>query len=96
MLTTTLLFGSFAFAIVPAGIGVFQVVCELALPPLYGITKVQAVTLALLIHTLLLFPMATVGTTVIGATGVKFKDLKKDDDDQQNTHDNKQYPDNRF
>ena len=81
VLTTTLLFGSFALAVVPAGIGVFQVACELALPPLYGITKVQAVTLALLIHTLLLFPMATVGTTVIVATGVKLKDLKQEEEE---------------
>ena len=78
IVTTTLLFGSFAMAVVPAGIGVFQVACEVVLPPLYGISKVQAVTLALLIHTLLLFPMATVGTTVIVATGVKLSDLKKE------------------
>jgi len=81
VVTTTLLFGSFAMAVVPAGIGVFQVACEVVLPPLYGISKVQAVTLALLIHFLLLFPMASVGTTVIVATGVKLSDLKKDGDD---------------
>jgi hypothetical protein len=69
LLTTTLLFGSFAMAAVPAGIGVFQVVCEMVLPPLYRVSKVQAVTLALLIHTMLLFPMATVGTTVIASNG---------------------------
>lgn len=78
VLTTTLLFGSFALAVVPAGIGVFQVACELVLPRVYGITKVQAMTLALLIHTLLLLPMATVGTIVIVATGVKVGDLKQE------------------
>ena len=81
ILTTTLLFGSFALPAAPAGIGVFQWACALVLPRVYGINKVQAVTLALLIHTLLLLPMATVGTIVIVAAGVKLSDLKREDDE---------------
>ena len=46
---------------------------------IYGITKVQAVTLTLLFHTLLLFPMAALGTMVIVTAGVKLSDLKKED-----------------
>ncbi len=82
VLATTLLFTSFALPLAPAGIGVYQVACELVLPPIYGISKVQAVTMALLVHMLLLAPMATIGSTVIILAGVRLSDLKRPGGDE--------------
>lgn len=77
ILVTTLLFTSFALPLTPAGIGVFEVAMKLVLPRLYGFTEQQAVAMALMMHGLLLAPMALIGTLVIVATGVRLSEVSR-------------------
>ena len=77
ILTTTLLFAAFAIPMVPAGIGPFEWAVAECLPRLYSVTRVQAATMALVMHTLLLAPMVTVGTTIIVVTGIRLRDVQR-------------------
>jgi hypothetical protein len=78
LLVTALIFGSFALPLTPAGIGVFEVACRELLPRLYRqLTVGQAVSLALLLHLLLLTPMAIIGTTIIVASGIRLGDVRR-------------------
>jgi uncharacterized membrane protein YbhN (UPF0104 family) len=77
VLVVALLFGSFALPLAPAGIGVFQVACGLVLPPLFGLEPVEAVTLALLVHGVVLVAVVTVGSGVISAAGVGLGELDR-------------------
>lgn len=77
ILTTTLLFASFAIPMVPAGIGPFEWAVTKSLPRLYNVTKFQAATMAMVMHALLLAPMVTVGTLIIVITGIKLKDVQR-------------------
>ncbi len=77
ILTTTLLFASFAIPMVPAGIGPFEWAVTESLHKLYSVTKVQAATMAMVMHALLLAPMVTVGTLIIVATGIRLRDVQR-------------------
>ncbi len=73
LLLTVLSMVSYALPLAPAGIGVFEVACRLALPELYGVEPEAAVGVALAIHALLLLPMAVIGTSVVVAVGVSLR-----------------------
>jgi len=75
LLLTVLSMVSYALPLAPAGIGVFEVATRLALPELYGIEPEAAVGAALMIHGLLLLPMALVGIPVIVAGGVRLGEV---------------------
>lgn len=77
LLVTMMLFGSFAMPLAPAGIGTFEYACSITLPALFGLTVQQSVTLSLLMHALLLFPMLAVGTPVIVASGLRISDVRQ-------------------
>ncbi len=77
LLVTTLIFGSFAVPLTPAGIGTFEVAMGLLLPLFYGVTQDQAIPLALLIHTLLLTPMLVVGTTILVLSGIRLGEVRR-------------------
>ena len=86
ILTTTLLFASFAIPMVPAGIGPFEWAVTESLHKLYGATRVQAATMAMVMHALLLAPMVTVGTLIIVITGIRLRDVqrwRKEDSDSE-------------
>lgn len=76
LLTTMLLYASFAIPLVPAGIGAFEWGTGEILPRLYAVSRQQAVTMALAIHALLLAPMLIIGVPVIVISGVRFADVK--------------------
>lgn len=77
VLVTTLVFGSFAVPVTPAGIGVFEWAVTSALPALYKTPRTTAATLALVMHALLLAPMVTIGTAIIVITGIHFRDVAR-------------------
>lgn len=76
LLTTMLLYASFAIPLVPAGIGAFEWSCGQVLPLLYGVSREKAVVLALVTHALLLAPMLFIGIPVIVISGVSVAELK--------------------
>ena len=77
ILTTTLLFASFAIPMVPAGIGPFEWAVTESLHKLYSVSKVRAATMAMVMHALLLAPMVTVGTLIIVITGIRLRDVQR-------------------
>jgi uncharacterized membrane protein YbhN (UPF0104 family) len=79
VLVVALLFGSFALPLAPAGIGVFQVACGLVLPPVFGLQPVEAVTLALLVHGVVLLAVVVLGAGAISAAGVGWRELGRVD-----------------
>jgi glycosyltransferase 2 family protein len=76
LLLTVLSMVSYALPLAPAGIGVFEVATRLALPELYGVEPEVAVGVALMVHGLLLLPMAVVGIPVIVAGGVRLREVR--------------------
>ena len=76
LLLTVLSMVSYALPLAPAGIGVFEVATRLALPELYGVEPEAAVGVALMVHGLLLLPMAAVGIPVIVVGGVRLREVR--------------------
>ena len=77
VLTTTLLYASFAIPMVPAGIGAFEWGVTESLFQLYGVARARAAAMAMVMHALLLAPMVVIGTVVIIVTGIRLRDVRR-------------------
>ena len=61
----------------PGNAGLLQAACVLALS-LFGVNKTRATGFAALLFLMLTLPLLIGGAAVVGFTGIKFRDLRRD------------------